>query len=170
MLLKICAATMAAAILTGCQGADGTNGTNGNASEVTITAVDSYITGASVVDQQGNAAFSNGDGTYSFAKTPIYPISLNGGTLIATGGDFSADIITGDGDEDMYAPSGLVISPITTLLTTITNNTATATLDSTLSKKLAGMMGVTEAELLTDFVASENVNLAKITQVIHLMA
>jgi hypothetical protein len=170
MLLKICAASMVAAILTGCQGADGTNGTNGNTSKITVTAVGGYISGATVKDQQGNSAFSNGDGTYSFAKTPIYPISLSNGNLIATGDAFNADIITGNGDAHMYATSGLVISPITTLLTTITNNEATTTLDSALSAKLASMMGVTEAELLTDFVASENVNLAKITQVIHLMA
>jgi hypothetical protein len=169
-MLKIITAIIAAAILTGCQTSLGTDGTNGNTSELTITAVDGYITGASVTDQQGNAAFSNGDGTYSFARTPIYPINLSNGFLVATGDKFSADIITGNGEAHMYATSGLVISPITTLLTTIINNTATATLDSTLSVKLAGMMGVTEPELLTDFVASENVNLAKITQIIHLMA
>jgi uncharacterized lipoprotein YehR (DUF1307 family) len=189
MSLKMVTATLAAVmliVLTGCgdgtdgtdgtggtngtNGTDGTDGTGGTTSSLTITAVDGYIAGATVTDQQGNTAFSNGDGTYSFFKTPIYPISLTGGTLVDTGDAFSANIITGSGEAHMYATSGGVISPITTLLTTITNNKATATIDSTLSAKLASMMGVTEAELLTDFVASENVDLAKITQVIHLMA
>jgi hypothetical protein len=181
MLLKIVTATLAAVILVvlpGCGDpfSDGTTSTDeitstdGTTSSLTITAVDGYITGATVIDQQGNTAVSNGDGTYSFVNTPIYPISLTGGTLVDTGDAFSANIITGSGEAHMYATSGGVISPITTLLTTITNNKATATIDSTLSAKLASMMGVTEAELLTDFVASENVNLAKITQVIHLMA
>jgi hypothetical protein len=172
MLLKIVTATLAAVILTvlpGC-GDPFSDGTDGTTSSLTITAVDGYITGATVTDQQGNTAVSNGDGTYSFVNTPFYPISSTGGTLLATGDAFNADIITGTGEAHMYATSGLVISPITTLLTTITNNKATATIDSTLSAKLASMMGVTEAELLTDFVASNNLELAKIAQAIHLMA
>ena len=177
MLLRIVTATLAAVILTvlpgcgsGTTGTDGTTSTVGTTSSLTITVVDGYITGATVTDQQGNTAVSNGDGTYSFVNTPFYPISSTGGTLLATGDAFNADIITGTGEAHMYATSGLVISPITTLLTTITNNKATATIDSTLSAKLASMMGVTEAELLTDFVASNNLELAKIAQAMHLMA
>ena len=172
MLLKIFMATLTAATLTVTSGC-GDPISSRTTSKLKITAVDGYITGATVTDQQGNTAVSNGDGTYSFVKAPTYPIGLIGGTLLDTGDAFSADILTGaldDAEAHMYAPSGLVISPITTLLTKITNNRATSTLDSTLSAKLAAMMGVTETELLTDFVASDNINLAKIAQVIHLMA
>jgi hypothetical protein len=150
-------------------GISGANGSDGNINEVNITAVDGYIVGAQVTDAQGNVAFSNGDGTYSFIKIPIYPISLNGGILLDTENEFNGDIIVGNGDADMYAVSGSVISPITTLLATITNNKVTDELNTALSVKLASIMGMSEAELLTDFVANENLVLAKITQVIHLM-
>ena len=169
MLLKIFMATLTVVTLTVTSGCDVPISSRTNS----ITAVDGHITGANVTDQQGNTAVSNGDGTYSFVKAPTYPIGLIGGTLLSTGDAFSTDILTGTSDDaeaHMYAPSGLVISPITTLLTKITNNKATSALDSTLSAKLAAIMGVTEAELLTDFVASENINLAKIAQVMHLMA
>ena len=152
-------------LLVGCN--DDT--TNVTSSGTTVTGVDGYIVGATVQDKNGNSALANSDGTYVFAQAPAYPISLTGGTLLDTGDNFTGDLITGTGDADMYAPSGLVISPITTLLTTITNNQATATLNSALSVKLAAMLGVSEADLLTDFVASENLAMAKTTQALHLM-
>ena len=149
-------------MLTGC-GSDEATG------EVNVTVVDGYVRGATVKDANGNLAFDNDNGTYSFFKTPAYPISSLNGTSVETGDAFTGDLITGSDDANMYAPAGTVISPITTFLTTITNNKATTTLNSSLSAKLAALLGVTEATLVTDFVASGNLELAKTAQALHLV-
>ncbi len=163
-------ATVMMLMLLGCDGGKdgGEDGGDGN-SEYNVTVVDGYIKKATVKDANDNSAFDNGDGTYSFVKTPAYPISSTGGETIETGDAFIGDLIVGSADADMYATSGNVISPVTTLLTTITENKATSTLDSGLSVKLAELLGITEADLLTDFISSGNLELAKTAQVLHIM-
>ncbi|MBD3843321.1 MAG: hypothetical protein IE909_15860, partial [Campylobacterales bacterium] len=155
-----CSFVLASLLLTGCA-TDGKDGKDGNVDEVSITAVDGYIIGANVTDANGNVAFRNGDGTYSFVKAPKYPITLSGGKLKDTNETFTGTL---------RAAEGLVVSPITTLLTekdefgNYLDQVDTTTLD-----KLAAISGIAKEELVKDYMAAGNVAVAKVAQLLQVM-
>jgi hypothetical protein len=141
---------------TGAAGSTGADGADGNAQEVTITAVDGYIIGANVTDANGNLAFKNGDGTYSFVKEPKYPLSASGGTLKDTGEDFTGT---------MYAAKGVIVSPLTTLITKLdSDGNPLAEEDTTRLQQLVDMYGgsVSTTDLTADYVSSSNEAVAKL--------
>jgi len=152
------AATASALLLfSGCM----KDGLNGNTSETTATGVDGYIVGATVTDANGNKAFKNGDGTYSFVKAPRYPLTLKGGKLLDTNETFTGTLT---------AAKGLVISPITTLITKLdANGKPTNEIDTTRLEKLASIAGVSSTVLTGDYMASANIEVAKLAQLANVM-
>jgi hypothetical protein len=161
---KILLSTMVASALllfSGCMD-DGKDGKDGNIDEVAVTAVDGYIIGATVKDANGNTAFRNGDGTYSFVKAPRYPLTLTGGKFLDTNETFTGTL---------YASKGVVVSPITTLVTKLdANGEPTNEIDTARLDKLAAMYdGLSTDDLLNDYMATSNTEIAKLAQLAHVM-
>jgi len=147
-------AVAAVALLSGCNSDTYNPGT-------TVTAVDGYILGANIIDANGITASKNGDGTYTFPNTPRYPLTATGGTLKDTGETFTGT---------MYASEGVVVSPLTTFITTLdANGNPTTTVDSTRVAKLASITGVAASEFTKDFMATGNLEIAKLAQLVQVM-
>jgi len=145
---------VAVAFFSGC-------GKDGNIQEVTVKAVDGYVIGATVSDQRGSTASKNGDGTYSFVKAPTYPLTLTGGQLLDTNESFTGT---------MYATNGTVISPVTTLLTTIDpDGNPTDKISQTELEKLSKLTGLSKDALTSDYMATKNVDVAKVAQAAHIV-
>jgi hypothetical protein len=139
------------------------NSLQGDADNVDVTAVDGYIIGATVTDANGNVAFKNGDGTYTFVKTPKYPLSATGGKFKDTGKAFTGTMFTAEGQ---------VVSPITTLVTQLdANGNPLAQVDTTRLTKLKQMMGtnVSDADLVSDYMKSSNEAVGKLAQLAHVL-
>ena len=142
---------------SGCSDKDGTQDLNlysTFAGKLTtkIVAVDGYIKDATLTDANGQKATYSGDGVYEFSSTVTHPITLDGGYL--EGSELQFDL-------SMKANSGGVISPITTLI---------ADHPDLAQKLIDSIDGVDNLEdLSSDYIDSNNSDLAKISQVVYVM-
>ena len=120
----------------------------------TVTAVDGYIKGATIVDANGQKATYDGqDGKYTFKNSPAYPIQLTGGILEDTNEIF---------DIKMTASKGLVLSPITTFLNG----------DDALRQKLTdnGFSYIKNMKgFEVDYLEIDNLELAKLSQLLYVI-
>jgi len=140
------------ALLAGCSKSDGSSD-HSLSSDVTV--VDGYIKEGNVTDANGQVATEvNGTiGLYTFASTPVYPISLTVGSakLVDTNATF---------DVNLSAASGIIISPITTIID------GDAAIRSNIMILLGGL---SDAELAVDYVETDNVEVAKFAQLCYAM-
>ena len=122
-------------------------------SSTKIVAIDGYIKDATLTDASGQrATYTGSNGEYEFSSSVAYPITLDGGHLEGSNLEF---------DLSMKANSGEVISPITTLL---------ADHPDLAQKLIDSIDGVNDLEgLLSNYIDSNNSDLAKISQVIYIM-
>ncbi|WP_345974616.1 BspA family leucine-rich repeat surface protein [Sulfurimonas sp. HSL3-7] len=139
-------------LLAGCSKSDGSSD-HSPSSEVTV--LDGYIKDGNVTDANGQVATErNGTiGLYTFASTPVYPISLTVGSakLVDTNAAF---------DVNLSAASGTIISPITTIID------GDAAVRSNIEILLGGL---SDAELAVDYVETDNVEVAKFAQLCYAM-
>ncbi len=142
---------------TGCSGGDGSsdNSTNNDtSSSYTITAVDGYIKNAIVKDSAGEIATYSNNGKYVFEYDPVHPITLSGGELEDTNVSFDINLTT---------HMGSVISPITTFIGN----------DDDLRGKLSNISEfnslATMEEFSVDYIKNDNLNLAKLSQLLYMI-
>jgi len=113
--------------------------------------IDGYISGATVfIDANNNgildtnevSAKTDASGNYSMQATALGPLIMTGGTDISTGQAFVGTL---------KAPSGsTVVTPLTTLISSLMANDATLT-KATAATKLADVMGLDATVDLTSF-------------------
>ena len=146
IFLKVCFTLIAtSAIFIGCgSSGDGSTGLD-------VTVVDGYIKEASVKDASGVSAIEidGAKGLYRFNSSPSYPITVSGGRLAQTGLKFDVNLST---------TSGTVISPITTIISDD---------DNIIGSLGATMGGLSEEELRSDFIKSDNTDLQKLAQLFY---
>ncbi|WP_394208755.1 hypothetical protein [Enterovibrio calviensis] len=119
-----------------------------------ITVVDGYIKNATVTDSIGRIATYSANGVYTFGAVPTYPLTSSGGQL--EGSDIDFDITMTISDERIS-----VISPINSFLGG----------DETLLSKLSGLgLGPsTLDEFSVDYIGVNDINLAKLAQILYLV-
>lgn len=152
MYAKYLVGLLVIALLAGCSKSDGSSD---HSSSNDVTVVDGYIKEGNVTDANGQVATEvNGTiGLYTFASTPVYPISLTVGSakLVDTNATF---------DVNLSAASGTIISPITTIID------GDAAIRSNIMILLGGL---SDAELAVDYVETDNVEVAKFAQLCYAM-
>ena len=135
------------AALSGCSSDGGTSGST----EISVTVVDGYIAQAIVSDANGKVGSYTSNGIYTFAKNPEGNISVNGGYF-----------------EDSYLVNTMsmsapfndgVISPVTSFLAKY----------PALEASVSSALGASQAELMGDYVAENNLQIAKFAQVVYTM-
>ena len=138
-------------VFSGCGG--GGDGASVSATSNDVRAVDGYIKDANLTDGVGQVGVYSSNGKYRFSNSITYPLHLRGGVYEDTNASF---------DINMTAHSGNVISPITSFLE---NN-------ATLRDKLVAL-GISNASTLsglsTDYISSNNANLARLSQLLYLV-
>jgi len=123
------------------------------------TLVDGYIINASVSDSSGNIAIEISHGHYIFESEPVGELKAKGGNF--TGSNLSnlmtlkANVIKLNTSSDM----DINISPITTLLVDYPN----------LKSELSSSMNRTSKQLEDDFIANNDLNLSKLSQIIYII-
>lgn len=117
-----------------------------------VTVVDGYIKDANVTDANSMQAVQvdGSKGLYRFPDTPTYPLSAAGGTIVDTNVTF---------DINMTSHEGLVISPITTFIED----------DTTLKNNLLTTTGMSEEQLLGDYIENNTSDIAKVSQALYVM-
>ncbi len=113
----------AALIFSGCgDSSDSTPDTISEALSNTITVERGPILGATVIDANGVIAKEDGNGKYTFASKPSYPVMATGGVIDI---DRDGSISVGDVVNDMNLTT--VGGDVVTIATTLATNTATRT-------------------------------------------
>lgn len=140
--------------IVGCGGgssssSDSSGGTTSTTYDVTV--VDGYLLGATVTDANGNVATekAGSKGVYTFSVQPTNYIIVKGGTFdsgLANNIEMRVDADT------------KVVSPLTSFAY---ENSAKGTI-------LAQALGVDSLDV--DFIASSNINLAKMAQIVYVLA
>ena len=168
--ISLSIATIAlAGLITGCGSSSSSSSSNSNnnttsnnqtpttQNQKSVKAVDGYIIGANVCDTKGvcSATDTNGTATAKFANTALTAtggyIDVNGNNKIDDNDIKLPDTFT------LRTPAGeSVISPITDLIANGAD-----------PKKLAEVLGVNEADLYKDPIATNNVDLAKAIQIVY---
>lgn len=152
MYAKYLVGLLVSVLLVACSTSDGSSD---HSSSSDVTVVDGYIKEGNVTDANGQVATEvNGTiGLYTFASTPVYPISLTVGSakLVDTNATF---------DVNLSAASGTIISPITTIID------GDAAITSNIMILLGGL---SDAELAVDYVETDNVEVAKFAQLCYAM-
>lgn len=123
-----------------------------DAQKVEVTAVDGYIRDAVLRDLNDQQATYRGEGVYIFKRAVAYPLTLSGGFLDATDAQFDVVLQLGIGN---------VISPLTTVLY------KNPELGAYLAENITGINSV--EELQTDYLNSNNKELAKLSQLMYVM-
>lgn len=151
--------TLTAALLIGCGGGGGSSSTasdtqSGSSSSTTSTSTDvtverGAVFGATVTDAAGQVATQkSGSNVYTFATTPVYPITASGGIIDVNGDE---QISAGDVELTTVLTSySTVVTPITTYL-----GDTTTTDGKTKLAKLKEISGVTNDDDLLKRVPSE---------------
>ena len=118
--------TLTAAFLVGCGGGSSSSGTTSTETSTTETVTETTastdvtvergpVYGSTVTDSKGQIATQKeGTNVYTFATTPVYPISANGGNI-----DVNGNGIIDEGDIELtttLTSYSAVITPITTYL------------------------------------------------------
>jgi len=128
---------VATALFTGCGGSS--SGSDIVGSATTLTVERGPILKAVVVDANGQKADDNGNGKYTFASAPLYPVMATGGII-----DMDRDGVVSQGDVvsdlNLTTTSGSVITVATTLAS---NPVTKAELD-----KMAADLNLTTADIL----------------------
>ena len=143
-------------MFSGCGSSDDTTTTTTTTPTVQerdVTVVDAYVIGATVTDGQVSS-FSNGNGVATAAFDANSIITSTGGTI-----DTNANGIADANEPEalpMATPAGKdVLSPLTDLV-----------VKGVAEDKLAEVLGVNAADIYTDPIATNNVELAKAMQVV----
>lgn len=156
------AAIALAGFVTGCGSSSSSSNSKTNTAPATPTksvkVVDGYVIGAHVCDANNVCATTdnNGTATAAFANTTL--TSTAGYIDVDGNGEFnsSVDITLPDTFTLKTTAGKNVISPITDLIANGAN-----------PAKLAEVLGVSEAELYEDPVATNNIDLAKAVQIVY---
>lgn len=143
---SIVLSTLTAAILVGCGGGSSSSSTETTGTDVTVER--GAIFGATVTDANGQIAEQkDGQNVYTFATTPVYPITATGG-YIDVDGDITTTDDTFDFTETLSSYSS-VITPITDYLGDTSKPEGKVKLD-----KLKEISGVTDDKDLLSKVPS----------------
>ncbi len=144
--------TVTAAILVGCGGGGGSSSSSGTTTP-TVTTTDvtverGAVYGATVTDANGQVATQKtGTNVYTFATTPVYPITASGGIIdIDNNGVDEGDIEL----TTTLTSYSTVVTPITTYLGDVKTDSGKAKL-----AKLKEISGITNENDLITKVASE---------------
>ncbi len=162
----VASSAIIATLFSGC-GSDGSSVNSGsvssssqsstNSKSTVVTAIDGYVLEANVKDSAGKVAqyIPNSKGEYKFDGEPTYPIVLTGGKL-----DSNSNGIVDSGEIDfgisMQANKGVIISPISTIISKGANE-----------EKLANLLNVSTEYLYTNPMVNEDINLAKAYQILY---
>jgi hypothetical protein len=174
IVLSIAALTVAG-LITGCGSSGGgssnntnnnaTNNTNNNATnnnanqpaQKSVKVVDGYVIGANVCDANNicKTTEANGTATAAFSNTVL---TATGGYIDVNGNNqLDTNDINLPNTFSLKTPAGVnVISPITDLIANGAN-----------PAKLAQVLGVSEADLYADPIATNNITLAKAIQIVY---
>ena len=124
-------------------------------SQKSVTAVDGYIIGATISDAKGTLSKTNASGVATASFDLSTPLTSNGGVIDAnSNGKADAGELLAP---TLKTPAGKkVISPLTDLVA--------HGVDAT---KLANSLGISEAELYSDPIKTNKVNVAKAMQIVY---
>jgi hypothetical protein len=139
-----------AILFVGCGSSSSQTSPTKETSPLEVTVVDGYIKDANVTDANGQvASYTGSNGTYKFTSEPVHPISSTGGVLEDTNLSF---------DINMSSDSEMIISPISTFIT-----------DTTIKNNLLIITGLSEDELLSDYIKNDNILAAKLAVMLYAM-